>query len=138
MADNRSLSSETRLTRGSYSANEGCPTFWNTLINTAIEHKTTDMEEAQRKITDYYKNDKKTITRNDHKTTAPALEFRNSLGSSGTGNFGFKVLTDAAYFWWLAHFATAVWCLYMSAGKAPAPGGKRFHLQLPWKSLCTS
>jgi hypothetical protein len=32
------------------------------------------------------------------KSTAPALEFRNSLGSSGTGNFGFKVLTDAAYF----------------------------------------
>jgi hypothetical protein len=31
-------------------------------------------------------------------STAPALEFRNSLGSSGTGNFGFKVLTDAAYF----------------------------------------
>jgi hypothetical protein len=35
---------------------------------TLIEHKATDLEEAQRKITDYYKNDKKTITRNDHKT----------------------------------------------------------------------
>jgi len=34
----------------------------------------------------------------DPLATAPALEFRNSLGSSGTGNFGFKVLTDAAYF----------------------------------------
>jgi hypothetical protein len=31
-------------------------------------------------------------------STAPALEFSDSLGSSGTGNFGFKVLTDAAYF----------------------------------------
>jgi hypothetical protein len=53
---------------------------------TLIEHKSTDMEEAQRKITDYYKNDKKTITRNDHKTRHTARQETNERHTNKTRN----------------------------------------------------
>jgi hypothetical protein len=53
---------------------------------TPTEHKTTGMEEAQRKITDYYRNDKKTITRNDHQTRHTTRQEANERHPNKTRN----------------------------------------------------